>query len=130
MTIGAISTGPATAARDRAAMTRDQFLQILVTELKSQDPLEPLDQADFMQQLVGLQNLEQTSALTDGLRSFEGFLQMSSGSALIGRTVKGTTAGGEAVEGLVTRVTVENGEVRVVVDGRSLPLASVTDVSA
>ncbi len=80
------------------------------------------------QQIAALQNLEQTAALTDGLNSFQRFLQMASGSALIGRTVKGTTADGEAVEGVVTRVTLENGQVIVVAGDRELPLDSVTEI--
>jgi flagellar basal-body rod modification protein FlgD len=123
---GGSSTTPS--ASGRASVSRDQFLKILVAELTSQDPLEPLDNGDFMQQLVGLQNLEQTSALTDSLSGFQRFMGMASGSAMIGRTVKGVTEAGEAVEGLVTRVTVENDKVLVVAGGRKLPLGSVTEI--
>jgi flagellar basal-body rod modification protein FlgD len=115
-------------AQARASVTREQFLRILTAELTAQDPLEPLDNAQFLQQLVGLQSLEQTSALTDSLRTFERFLKMASGSAMIGRTVKGVSATGDAVEGVVSRVVLEDGRVNVVVGSQRLPIDSVTEI--
>lgn len=121
--------GPGTVSAPRPADTRDQFLRLLVAELTSQDPLNPVDNGDFMQQIVAMHNLEQTSALTDGLRSFERFQQMASGSAMIGREITGLTAAGQQVSGAVQRVALEGGEVlAVLADGSRLPLASVTEI--
>lgn len=127
---GVPGVGPAAVsqAQDRASISREQFLKILVAELTTQDPLEPLDNADFMQQLVGLQSLEQTAALTDSLKNFERFIQMSSGSAMIGKTVKGLAATGGVVQGAVTRVVLEDGRVSVVVGSQKLPIESVTEI--
>ena len=92
--IGGMNIGSVVStAGNRASVTRDQFLQILVTELTTQNPMDPLDNGEFMQQLVGLQSLEQTAALTDSLKSFERFIQMSTASNLIGQTIKGLTGG-------------------------------------
>ena len=121
--------GPVTRAQSRAAISRDQFLKILVSELQQQDPMDPMDNAQFMQQLVGLQMLEQTAALTDSLKTFERFLQMASGSAMIGRAVRGITPAGETVEGTVSRVVLENGKVNVVVGYSRLPIESVVEIA-
>ena len=128
---GATAAGgvPSTAS-GRASITRDQFLRILVSELTSQDPLEPLNNNDFVQQLVGLQNLEQSATLTDGLASFERFMQMSSGGAMIGKTVKGLSASGQQVQGVVSKVVLEGGTVSVVVGSQKLPINSVTEILA
>ena len=115
-------------AGNRASVSRDQFLQILVAELTNQDPMDPLDNGEFMQQLVGLQSLEQTAALTDSLKSFERFIQMSSASALIGHTIKGITVEGEQVEGTVSRVVMEGSQVNLVVDGHRVPVTSVVEI--
>ncbi len=124
----AAQTVPVGQAQARASITREQFLRILTAELTTQDPLEPLDNAQFMQQLVGLQSLEQTSALTDSLKTFERFLQMASGSAMIGRAVRGVSPSGEAVEGVVSRVVLEGDRVNVTVGSRNLPIDSVTEI--
>lgn len=121
--------GPGTAAAPKAASTRDQFLKLLVTQLTTQSPLDPVENGDFMQQIVSLQTLEQTSALTDGLRAFERFQQLSSGSSMIGHQISGLTAGGQAVSGTVARVTLEGGDVvAVLADGSQVPLNSVTEI--
>jgi flagellar basal-body rod modification protein FlgD len=125
---GAASALGSPTASSRASVSREQFLRILVAEMTSQNPLEPLDNADFMQQLVGLQSLEQTAALTDSLKTFERFLQMSSGSSMIGRTVKGLDASGDVVQGVVSRVTLEGGVVNVVIGTQKVPIGSVTEI--
>jgi len=122
---GGVST---TTASGRASISREQFLKILVSELTSQDPLEPLGNNDFIQQLVGLQSLEQSATLTDSLSSFEKFMQMSSGSAMIGKTIKGLTAGGQRVEGVVSKVVLENGNVSLVVGAQKVSINSVTEI--
>ena len=126
--IGSATTTPLAGASGRASMSRDQFLKILVAELTTQDPLEPLDNSEFMQQLVGMQSLEQSAALTDSLKSFQSFMEMSAGSGMIGKTVKGLTASGGTVEGVVSRVTMEAGNVNLVVGSQKLSIASITEI--
>jgi len=117
-----------TAARERSQVNRDQFLKILVTELSNQDPMDPLDNAQFLQQLVGLQTLEQTSALTDALKTFERFLQMTSVSGLIGRDIAGTGTEGQSVQGKVDKVLVENGTVLLQVGPHRVPVQGIQEI--
>jgi flagellar basal-body rod modification protein FlgD len=118
-----------TQAQNRAAVSREQFLQILVTELTSQDPMEPLDNSEFMQQLVGLQTLEQTAALTDSLRSFERFMSMSTAATMIGKTVKGTV-GGSTIQGVVDKVVMDKDGVQLMVGSKKLPVSAVQEILA
>jgi flagellar basal-body rod modification protein FlgD len=53
------SSSPATATAS-AAVTKNMFLQLLVAQLKNQDPLNPTDPATFMSQLAQFQQLEQS----------------------------------------------------------------------
>lgn len=128
MLTGAITGAGATPTPSRAVASREDFLRLLAAELTTQSPLEPLSNAELMQQLVGLQQLEQTGELADGMRGFQRFLQMSSGSSMIGRSVRGMTEAGEVVEGVVSRVVLEGGRVDVVVGDRTIPLDSVTEI--
>ena len=51
------------------ALGRDQFLTLLVAQLKHQDPLNPLDGTDFTAQLAQFSSLEQQFAMNDNLEA-------------------------------------------------------------
>lgn len=51
------------------ADTYSQFLSLLTTQLKNQDPLDPMDSKDMTNQLIQLSNTEQQIAQTDKLNS-------------------------------------------------------------
>ena len=52
------------AARQSLNQTYDQFLRLLTTQLKNQDPLNPMDSKDFTNQLISMANVEQSIAQT------------------------------------------------------------------
>ena len=51
-----------------AQTSRDEFLHLLVTQLRHQDPLEPIKQEDFLSQLAQFSTLEGIETLNS---SFE-----------------------------------------------------------
>lgn len=118
-----------TSAASQAAISSSQFLQILTTELTSQDPLEPMSSSDFIQQMVGIQSLQETASLTDSLNSFTQFMQMASGSSLIGHTVSGLTSAGQQVQGVVSSVVIQNGNALLVVGSQQLPVSGITEIT-
>lgn len=73
------------------ALGRDQFLTLLVAQLKHQDPLNPLDSTDFTAQLAQFSSLEQQFAMNENLEAIQASLSaQESGNVLdyIGKTVK------------------------------------------
>jgi flagellar basal-body rod modification protein FlgD len=94
MSIDAI-TGSNPAAAAAATQAKDQlgqdaFLQLMITQLRHQDPTSPVDPADFLGQLAqfgtvtGIQGVQQSMAsLADALRS----TQVLGGTNLVGRDV-------------------------------------------
>ncbi len=75
MAVGSIqSTGTATdptataaAAPTKDIANKDTFLQLLIAQLKNQDPLQPQDGAAFVTQLAQFSNLEQVIASREDL---------------------------------------------------------------
>ena len=62
------STDAATGAAD---ITSSDFLTLLVSELKNQDPTQPTDPNAYIQQLVGVNSLQQLIQINQGLSAVE-----------------------------------------------------------
>lgn len=118
----------ATTAGDRAQVTREDFLKLLITELRSQDPFEPLKNSEFLNQIATLNQLESYASLTDGIRSLQTSGDLANASALLGKAVIGTTDAGLAGGGVVSRVLVQNGQVKLVIGDQTMSLANVAQV--
>jgi flagellar basal-body rod modification protein FlgD len=72
------------------ALGKDAFLQLLVTQLKNQNPLEPQDNGAFVAQLAQFSSLEGITTLNDtvsGLASNYNSSQALQASSLVGRSV-------------------------------------------
>jgi len=50
-------------------LDKEAFLQLLVTQLKNQDPLSPMDNTEFVAQLAQFSSLEQLSNMNSSLQS-------------------------------------------------------------
>lgn len=52
-----------------SSLDKDAFLQLLVAQLQNQDPLNPMDDKEFIAQLAQFSSLEQMSNIADGIDS-------------------------------------------------------------
>ncbi len=67
-----VDTGSVTGSSDpNSAITANDFLSLLVTELRNQDPTQPTDPSSYIQQLVGVNSLEQLIQINHGLSALE-----------------------------------------------------------
>lgn len=51
-------------------LDKDAFLRLLVTELKNQNPMEPMDNREFISQMAQFSTLEQISNLSNSIEKF------------------------------------------------------------
>jgi flagellar basal-body rod modification protein FlgD len=82
------------------SLGKDDFLQLLVKKLQYQDPLNPMQDEDFIAQLAQFSSLEQMNNISDGISESNQWdlLQMQSlnntmASGLIGKDIKSTYDG-------------------------------------
>ena len=82
------------------SLGKDDFLQLLVKKLQYQDPLNPMEDQDFIAQLAQFSSLEQMNNISDGITESNQWdlLQMQSlnntmASGLIGKDIKATYDG-------------------------------------
>lgn len=72
------------------SLGKDEFLKLLVTQLKNQNPLNPMDSSAFVAQLAQFSSLEQltnTNSKLDSLLTYQNSLQNTLLSNLIGKKV-------------------------------------------
>jgi flagellar basal-body rod modification protein FlgD len=73
-----------------SALGKDAFLQLLVTQMKNQNPLDPQDNGEFVAQLAQFSSLEGIQSLkesVDGILTGIGSSQALQATSLVGRSV-------------------------------------------
>lgn len=93
---------------DRASLQQEDFLQLLLTQLSFQDPLEPLDNQEFLAQIAQFTGLEQTRQTNDRMESLLAFSSTNQAIELLGKTVEVQTDSGPVV-GEVSTARFQNG---------------------
>ena len=70
-TTAATSSSPSTASPSAASqgISSNDFLTLLVTEMKNQDPTQPTDPNAYIQQFVGVNSLQQLISINQALTS-------------------------------------------------------------
>ncbi|MCD5974483.1 flagellar hook assembly protein FlgD [Pseudomonas phytophila] len=88
--ISTLQNPTATKTSSNDALGKDAFLQLLVTQMKNQNPLEPQDNGEFVAQLAQFSSLESMQNLTTTVDGIAGLYQSSQAlqaSSLVGRSV-------------------------------------------
>ncbi|TLM98443.1 flagellar hook capping protein [bacterium] len=117
---------------------KDDFLKLLMTQLKYQDPMEPADNKEFIAQMAQFTTLEQMGNISAGfadLNSLQiGLLQESAASRainLIGRYVEAVDPETKAViSGLVTGMKVVDGIPKIIIGANEVDAGTITKVTA
>ena len=107
---------------------KDQFMLLLLTQLRNQDPLQPMEDKEFISELAQFNSLEQMQQMNQGLTALMYMNIFSQASAMIGRTVDGLDASGNEVSGTVSAVTFEKGVAQLQVGDATIELGNVTKV--
>ncbi|WP_223642472.1 flagellar hook assembly protein FlgD [Planococcus sp. 4-30] len=125
MNISTAITGSAatstSAAKTEAtnALGQDAFLKILVTQMKHQDPMEPLKDTEFIGQMAQFTSLEQLTNLNKTMTQFvsnQGTSSLADYAHLIGTSVKWESETGSG-EGVVKALSSKNGELMAEIEG-------------
>ncbi len=126
------STAQATAKEEEKKKTgndslgKEAFLQLLVAQMKYQDPLEPTSNTEYISQFATFSELEQ-------MQNMSATLELSRGTSLVGKTVlmSVTDSSGRetTVQGNVDYVIYENGKVYLSIGGEKYSLDDLDTVA-
>lgn len=83
---------------------RDDFLQILITQLQNQDPTKPMEDKEFISQMAQFSALEQMTNVSQGFQQMNALLSSNQALSVLGRTVE-LQVGQQTVTGTVSSVT-------------------------
>jgi len=130
--------------KNNQTLDKDDFLKLLVTQLKSQDPLNPMQDTEFIAQTAQFSTLEQMQNLNktfesgienllaiqyEMLLSFNSWQSTLSGLNLVGKEVIGKDANGESISGIVGRVKfTEKGPIALV-NGKEIAMSDIREIS-
>ena len=129
-TTGASSLYSTTASTaPKQSLDSEAFLQLLVAQLRAQDPSSPMDTNQMMSQTTQLAQMEQLTTMS-GLSQESFALQMRMAAAgYIGNTVNYTDANGAAQSGVATAVSFAGSVPMVTVGGESIRLDSISGIT-
>jgi flagellar basal-body rod modification protein FlgD len=125
-------TGSANKPRDLRDLDVEHFLQLMIAEMQNQDPMNPMDNAQMMEQINQLREISATDKLTDTLESVLLGQNLATASSLIGKEVKALTDDAKDVQGKIDRVSVETTDdvrkLRVRIGSNSIDLKNIREI--
>jgi flagellar basal-body rod modification protein FlgD len=124
------ATTPTTTSVPGGQMGKDQFLKLFVAQLQHQDPMNPMNDSEFMGQMAQFSTLEQVSNLAAANEQVAKNLAANHAIGLIGRTVTWTDEADTVHTGVVEKVTTKDGSPYLTVSGTpDVDPATITQVA-
>lgn len=123
---------------------KDAFLKLLITELKYQDPTNPMDNKDFISQMSTFSSLEQMQNLNTNITEMADdingtllpSLLLQQSSSMIGKEVNytsTTTTDGQTstqtLKGVIESVVMKEGALYYVIGGKEVAATTITGMS-
>ncbi len=116
-----------TSGRNTGELGQQEFLNLLTTQLKYQDPLKPMDDTSFIGQMAQFTALTQAKEMNTNAVTTKAFSLI--GKNVVANYTDETTKETTVVQGQVTNVRMADGKVYVVVKGKDVPVENVTEVA-
>lgn len=109
-----------------SALDKDAFLNLLVTQLKYQDPTNPVEDKDFLAQMAQFTTLEQMQNMNQTLTQFSTYSLVGKIGVL--ESYDETTGETSVIEGRVEGVSMKSGEAYVTINNTEYLASSISNV--
>jgi flagellar basal-body rod modification protein FlgD len=107
-------------------LDKDSFLKLLVTELRHQDPTQPMENKEFISQMAQFSSLEQMTNVNKSVQALAKTSRSGEAYSLLGKSVKAfDPATGVKVEGVVTSMFYKNDDIRLIVNNKEIGLNDI-----
>ncbi|MBN2040557.1 MAG: hypothetical protein JW864_10965 [Spirochaetes bacterium] len=107
-------------------LDKDAFLKLLVTELRHQDPTQPMENREFISQMAQFSALEQMTNVNKSVQTLNRSSRSGEAYSLLGKQIKAfDPVTGRKIEGLVSGMFFKGDDIRLVVGGKEIGLNDV-----
>ncbi len=113
------TTGTSTTKKDNTTLGKDDFLNLLVAQLRNQDPMSPMEDKEFIAQMAQFTSLEQMMGLSATMATMQA-------TGLIGAEVYWTDDYGMEYGGIVQSVSIVNGQPRLQINDAAVDISTLT----
>jgi flagellar basal-body rod modification protein FlgD len=121
---------PYTAEKPKSNLaSTDAFLKLFTTQLRYQDPLQPMTSPEFLAQTAQFQTLQKLQDVSKLLADLASAVRLLTASTLIGKTVQVSSEGGEAKNATVTAVRIGPTGVSIVAGTAEFPIDAVKAIA-
>lgn len=111
---------------DNSSIGQEDFINLFLAQLSNQDPLEPVDNSEFLAQMAQFTSLEQSRLLNENMSNLLAINSSNQGLTLLGQTVEVSTETG-TFDGIVEGAHFDTNGVSLTVTNSSGEF--LTDVS-
>ncbi len=119
---------------------QEDFLKLMVEQMRNQNPLDPQDNGEFFSQIAQFQTLDAMNVISQAITTLVEISGLSNASALIGKSITaevpqspdpatGFPRPPQEVEGVVDRVTFDANGAVLHIGALAIPSSAVTEIS-
>ncbi|HAW50293.1 TPA: flagellar hook capping protein [bacterium] len=110
-----VGSGVGNLSMHRIGLGREDFLKLLVTQMKNQNPLEPLHHHEFIAQLATFSTLEQVIQLNENFVNFTTLTSKANVLSMLNKEVKVKADTDEIITGKVVEIGFEKEKIMVTI---------------
>jgi flagellar basal-body rod modification protein FlgD len=107
-----------------------QFIDLMIAELQHQDPMNPMDNSQMMEQLGQIREIAASDKLTESLDSVMLGQTMATSANLLGKKIEGLDEYGERAEGLVDGISIVEGKPVLKVGLQKVAMSDISKIYA
>jgi flagellar basal-body rod modification protein FlgD len=128
--VGTQGTSGTTFSNPSSNLGENDFLMLMMDQLKNQDPLNPSDPTQYLSELAGFSSLEQETQIASSTASAATQQASASALSLLGHTVSYQDASGVTQSGTVSKVDFTSSGPSLTIGSTSgISLASITEAT-
>jgi flagellar basal-body rod modification protein FlgD len=110
------STSSTTSSSSGNSLSFSDFMNLMIEEIKNQDPSSPMSTSDMANQMVQMESALEMQTMTTAITTLTTTEQKISGTAMLGKEVAYTNSSGSTVTGQVQAVVISGSDVYLDLD--------------